>query len=140
VLDQGVTVIAAHVASASSPFDTNYFADYLELTKLYPNLYGDISALNTPFRSSVLRQCLALDVQSRLVHGSDLPIPNQPRWAYYRGLLNKEQFIELNSIANPLERDLKIKQAMGFTEEVFGRAATLLRQASNVAPPTKQQT
>lgn len=127
VLDEGVTVIAAHVASASFPFDTNYFADYLALTKIYPNLYGDISALNTPFRSSVIKHCLAPEVQARLVHGSDLPIPNQPRWAYYRGLINKAQYKELKNIANPLERDVRLKQELGFVSEVFTRATNLLR-------------
>lgn len=127
-LEQGVTVIAAHVASASHPLDTDYFPDFCKMLVQYPNLYGDNSALNSPFRSKVLGACLKEPVVSKLVHGSDLPIPVSANYGFLRGLLSFKQMRECNAVPNILERDYRIKQAMGFPEDVFTRGWGLLRK------------
>ncbi len=126
-LECGVTVVAAHVATASYPFDRDYFPRFCELICSYPNLYGDISALNSPFRSRALAACLHEPVLSRAVHGSDLPIPISGRYARWRGLISAEDFRRSKRQPNLLERDIEIKRAMGFPQSVFSRPAHFLR-------------
>jgi N-acetylglucosamine-6-phosphate deacetylase len=41
----------------------------------FPNLYGDISALVSLNRSAHLRDCLRSEVEPRILHGSDFPVP-----------------------------------------------------------------
>jgi len=61
------------------------------------------------------------------VHGSDFPVPVQPRWAQLRGLLTRAQASFLRDEPNFLERDYHLKAAMGFPPEVFTRIWGLLR-------------
>ncbi|MBA2743121.1 MAG: amidohydrolase family protein, partial [Chthoniobacterales bacterium] len=44
-LECGVTVIAAHCATKSGPFDRDYFDDWVKMLAEFPNLYGDNSAM-----------------------------------------------------------------------------------------------
>ncbi len=127
VLEQGVTVIAAHAASASHPFDIDYTKVLAEMIGKYPNLYLDNSALNSPFRSKAMRLCLEEPFLSRLVHGSDLPIPVSPLYVRLRGLISGADAKRCGAIPNILERDYQIKKAIGFPDEVFTRGWKLLR-------------
>ena len=47
-LECGVTVIAAHSGTKSGLIDPEYFHIFAEMTKRFPNLYGDSSAFNVP--------------------------------------------------------------------------------------------
>src|SRR5438034_4729764 len=49
-LEIGVTVIAAHCATKSGLTDREYFDVFADMTKQFPNLYGDLSAFNVPIR------------------------------------------------------------------------------------------
>lgn len=126
-LECGVTVVAAHVATASHPLDRDYFSTFCQMLTEYPNLYGDISALNSPFRSRALGRCRETPIVERIVHGSDLPIPISGRYARWRGLLSASDFRSVQREPNLLERDLQLKVAMGFPPEIFSRAASFLR-------------
>jgi predicted TIM-barrel fold metal-dependent hydrolase len=126
-LDCGVTVIAAHVASRSYPGGHDYLPAFCRLCREYPHLYGDNSALCTPFRSAALKTCLTEELLPRLLHGSDLPVPVSGRWARYRGVLPAQDAKEWQKCDNLLERDYRFKCAMGFPDEVFTRAHSLLR-------------
>ncbi len=125
-LECGVTVIAAHAAT-NSFLDPNYLETFAAMLKRHPNLYGDISALNTPFRSRHFRRCLDSEVMPRLVYGSDIPIPVSGLWAALRGLISWRAYREIEKNTNLLERDCLIKRAMGFPEDVFIRLSTMLR-------------
>lgn len=126
-LECGVTVVAAHVATGSHPLDRDYFPKFCQLIQEYPNLYGDISALNSPFRSKALGACRHTPIVERVVHGSDLPIPISGRYAKWRGLISANELQRAQAEKNLLERDLQLKLAMGFPPEIFSRAAGFLK-------------
>jgi predicted TIM-barrel fold metal-dependent hydrolase len=130
-LECGVTVIAAHVAGKGGVFDRDYFDVFAAMTRRHPRLYGDLSALNIPFRSRHFRACLQEPLVHRLLHGSDFPVPVMGHWAWMHGLLDWKTFRRLERVPNPLERDYQLKRAMGFPMETFTRIWQLLRQPAN---------
>ncbi len=123
----GVTVIAAHCGSASGLRDPDYLPALLHLMDRWPNLYGDLSALNLPLRSAAFPALLRPRYQDRLLHGSDFPVPIQPRWARWRGLLPRPLTHFLQDEPNLLQRDFLTKSALGFPPAVFTRIWNLLR-------------
>lgn len=130
-LEEGVTVIAAHMATSSYPGVKDYFFGLCKLFEQFPNLYGDLSALSSPFRSKHLTDCLADErVLARLVHGSDVPIPVSSLWPALRGMIGWSDYLRLRQISNPIELDYQIKVALGFPSEIFNRAYLLLRSSS----------
>src|SRR6266550_1983962 len=66
-LECGVTVIAAHCGTKSGLFDPEYFHGFVEMTRRFPNLYGDTSAFNVPIRGRRMRKCLAPPLVERMV-------------------------------------------------------------------------
>lgn len=126
-LECGVTVIAAHCGTKSGLFDPEYFHVFAEMTRRFPNLYGDTSAFTVPIRGRHVRRCLQEPLSSRLVHGSDYPVPVFGHFAWLRGFISWEGFRATQRTANILERDYQIKRAMGFPPEHFTRIRGLLR-------------
>jgi predicted TIM-barrel fold metal-dependent hydrolase len=126
-LQCGVTVIAAHSATKSGLSDPDYFSVFTEMTKRFPNLYGDNSAFNTPFRGKHIPECIREPLADRMVHGSDFPVPIFGRWARMRGLISQTDFEKWERHPNILERDYQLKRAMGFPEQSFTRIGKLLR-------------
>ena len=117
-LRRGVTVIAAHCGTRSTMTETDFFDDFRRMVQQYENLYGDTAALNLPARWHALRE-LAGDpvLRSRVVHGSDWPIPPIPPPAGW-GLLRER---------NWLRRDVLVKRRLGFDDDDFERASRVLR-------------
>lgn len=113
-LEQGVTVIAAHAGTSSHSFDRCYLEECADLLRVFPNLYVDNSGMNTPLRSMHFKRLQRDEFKGRILHGSDLPIPISALWIRMRGLITQEQFRSCMSCKNILERDLLIKEAMGF--------------------------
>jgi predicted TIM-barrel fold metal-dependent hydrolase len=126
-LECGVTVIAAHCATKSGLFDLEYFHVFGEMTRRFPNLYGDTSAFNVPIRGRHVPECLKEPLVGRMVHGSDFPVPVYGHWAWMRGFVNWESFRRCQRERNLLERDYQLKVAMGFPPETFTRIRGLLR-------------
>ena len=126
-LECGVTVIAGHCATKSGLFDPEYFHIFGEMLARHPNLYGDTSAFNVPIRGRHVRACLREPFDSRLVHGSDYPVPVFGHWAWMQQFVDWEGFRRCARIENVLERDYQLKRAMGFPAEHFTRARALLR-------------
>jgi hypothetical protein len=126
-LECGVTCIAAHCAGKGGVVDQDYFGVWADLLRRYPNLYGDISAFNIPFRSRHFRACLESPLVERVVHGSDFPVPVFGHWAWLRGLISWADFRRWENCPNVLERDYQIKRALGYPEAVFSRVTSLLR-------------
>jgi len=127
-LQCGVTVIAAHSGTKSGLIDPDYFSTFAEMTKRYPNLYGDNSAFNTPLRGKHIRECIEEPLAGRMVHGSDFPVPIYGKWARMRGFISHEVCKKWENHPNVLERDYQLKRAMGFSEESFTRIGNLLRK------------
>lgn len=126
-LECGVTVIAAHCATQSGLFDPEYFGVFAGMLAQYPNLYGDTSAFNVPIRGRHVTECLQGSMVSRLVHGSDYPVPVHGLWAWLRGFIRWGDYRRCRRIENVLERDYQLKRAMGFGTDHFTRIRGLLR-------------
>jgi predicted TIM-barrel fold metal-dependent hydrolase len=126
-LDCGVTVIAAHCGTKSGLSDVDYFPVFVEMTKRFPRLYGDTSALLTLNRCGHLRDCLQTGIVERIVHGSDVPVPVLAHRAWLKGFFDWDTFRRWQRHPNVFERDYQLKRAMGFPEEVFTRIQSLLR-------------
>jgi predicted TIM-barrel fold metal-dependent hydrolase len=126
-LECGVTVIAAHCGTKSGPTDADYFDDWVRMLGEFPNLYGDISALVSLNRSAHLRDCLRPEIEPRILHGSDFPVPVLGHRLWLQGAFDWSTFRRLQRVKNPLERDWQFKAAMGFGEDVRTRPASLLR-------------
>lgn len=126
-LETGVTVIAAHSATKSGVTDPEYFHAFVEMTAKFPNLYGDTSAFNVPLRGRHTRQCIRQPLASRLVHGSDYPVPVSGLWSWLRGFIGWRDYLAARRNPNILERDYQLKLAMGFGADHFTRIAGLLR-------------
>jgi hypothetical protein len=126
-LECGVTVIAAHCATGSGLFDRDYFDDWAEMLAEFPNLYGDISAMVSLNRCGHLRDCLRDDIVSRILHGSDFPVPVLGHRMRLQRWIDGPTFRRCQGSPNPLERDWEFKRALGFTDEIATRPGGLLR-------------
>ncbi len=131
-LECGVTVIAAHSATKSGLTDCEYFHDFCAMLPQYPNLYGDTSAFNVPIRGRHIPDCLREPLASRLVHGSDYPVPVFGHWAWVQRFVDWKDFRRCERLGNVLEKDFQLKRAMGFTDEHFTRIYSLLRRTPAV--------
>jgi predicted TIM-barrel fold metal-dependent hydrolase len=129
-LECGVTVIAAHCGTRSGLRDPDYFGDWAAMLSEFPNLYGDISALVSLNRCAHLRDCLRPEIEPRILHGSDFPVPTLGHRLWLRGDIKWRDFVRTQRIDNPLERDWQFKRLLGFQEEVRTRVGTLLRMPS----------
>ncbi len=122
----GVVTIAAHAAGRSGLIDPDYTGDLIKMFGEYPNLFADNSALATPNRWRTIKKLLPPEVCSRVLHGSDFPVPlggfgpwigRRIRWSDLRAAA---------AVSNIIERDVQLKTAMGFPEETFTRLDGLL--------------
>ena len=127
-LECGVTVIAAHCGTSSGVFDHDYFDDWAQMLRAFPNLYGDISAMVSLNRCGHLRDCLREEIAPRILHGSDFPVPVLGHRMWLQRWIDRPTFRRCQSIPNPLERDWQFKRELGFTAEIAARPAQLLRR------------
>lgn len=124
-LSHGLTVIAAHSAMRSAPHDKDYADNWISMLKDYPDLYGDIAAVFGFRARKFLKIIDKPEVTSRLIHGSDWPVPNSPWW--FLGRIKLNEIRRLAKIENPLERDIQTKIALGLDREIFTRAEKILK-------------
>ena len=113
-LECGVQVIAAHGAGKSGIWDPDYTAELLHMMDEFPNLFTDNSALASPNRWRTIPALVDTKIQSRVIHGSDFPIPSGGFGPWVGRLLGRKDYLKSRKIKNPLERDVFIKQAVGF--------------------------
>jgi hypothetical protein len=142
-LDCGVTVIAAHCAAPVFPvIDENQIADFYKFMKNANSggnirLWADTSALSLSTRMPFIREILDTFPAEWLMHGSDFPIPVSG-WPYSPNVSEGmtaveyvERYIELyremRRTKNPLDLDVKIKRAHGFSETIISNAEKALR-------------
>lgn len=132
-LEIGVTCIAAHAGTGMMLLDPDYFDVFAAMLKKHPRLFGDNSALaglSFRLRPSALRTMTSAAMDGRILHGSDLPVPPSGLLPRVFGMIGAADHREARRIANPLERDARLKRMMGFGEASFTRATTLLRGVS----------
>lgn len=126
-LEIGVTCIAAHSGTGMMLLDPDYLDVFAEMTERFPRLYGDnsaLAALNFRLRPSALRRLTSGLLAERILHGSDLPVPSSGLLAWAGGMLSWNDYRATARVVNPLERDARLKCALGFNEETFTRAGT----------------
>lgn len=134
ILDCGVTVIAAHSAGRSGLWDADWTADLIEMFGRYPRLYADNSALCSPNRARTLKHILPEEIQKRILHGSDYPVPVAGVGPWFCGHLSWSESWEIGKEANILQRDYLLKKAIGFSDETFTRMDEILQQAQHPEP------
>lgn len=125
VLDAGVTVIMAHSGTSGGPGEPDYWKDFLEMAKTWPNLWGDTAAFTHWTRAGMLEKIIHHDwCFERLIHGSDATL--QPSLDQLGHLVSRDLLDSLKDNPNAIEKDFKIKKALGLPKEVFERAGMLL--------------
>jgi hypothetical protein len=62
-----------------------------------------------------------------MLHGSDLPVPSNGILPLLGGMIDGQDFLESRRITNPIEKDARLKQMLGYDAESFTRAAKILR-------------
>lgn len=129
-LSLGVTVIAAHGASNGRNQGEKNHDRFIRLSRSYPNLYADISALTQINRLGHLQRLLSYpELKGRLLYGTDMPLQNTGLVTPFAfpGSLSLRRMLEINRIANPWDKDLALKEALGVPDEVFQSAADIIR-------------
>jgi predicted TIM-barrel fold metal-dependent hydrolase len=124
-LEQGVTVIAAHAAGRSGLWDPDWTVHLEAMTKRFPNLYCDNSALCSPNRWRTIAALLEGPLRDRVIHGSDYPVPTGGLGPWIGGLLPLDAWRASTHLSNPFARDAFLKSALGFAPETFTRLDTL---------------
>ncbi|MGA2440375.1 MAG: amidohydrolase family protein [Tepidisphaeraceae bacterium] len=123
-LRRGVRVIAAHCGTRLFPWEIDYLPNWVHLAREFEHFYGDTAALNVPNRwyayDTILHDPA---LRQKLVHGSDWPIVSVPPPIR----LGPKSSLELLSESNWMQRDVLIKQKLGFDADYWHRAAALLR-------------
>jgi uncharacterized protein len=130
-LELGVTVIAAHAASNGRNGGERNFDRFLRLCDHFPNLYADISALTQSNRLGQLPRLLRQrKLLGRLLYGTDTPILStgitSPWFHVYR--LPPAAVRRIAAIANPWDRDVELKSALGVPAEILTASGRFLKK------------
>jgi predicted TIM-barrel fold metal-dependent hydrolase len=127
-LEEGAMVIATHSGFGSLIDKEDFFPQLPALVRRFPNLYCDTAGLALSVRwRSIPRLLQEPEVLQRTIHASDSPFPSNPLVFWNR--LSYRKLFELSTETNLLERDLRLKQALGVPAAVFERGAKLLGMA-----------
>jgi uncharacterized protein len=123
-LAEGLTVIAAHAGTDTWMDHLPYFANMAKLMERYENFYADTSAVAQIFRWSWLKRLNQNElVRSRLLHGSDFPVPvSTLPW----GALSLASWWRIKWMSSSFARDLAVKEQAGYGHESAERAARVL--------------
>jgi predicted TIM-barrel fold metal-dependent hydrolase len=129
VLEEGVTVIAAHGCGSGLFVAGKYFDTMLKLMQRYPNFYVDSSALTLPVRVGTLFKLRQHpEIHQRLVFGTDYPLPclSYPCLAAFAF----DKFIECRRATNRFDRQAHVLNALGIS--AGADATRLLRTGTGV--------
>jgi predicted TIM-barrel fold metal-dependent hydrolase len=134
-LDRGVRVIAAHCATPVLPLldrdETRAFARFMEKANAggEVRLWADTSALSLTTRIPYVRKIRDLIPDAWLLNGSDFPIPvgGSGHVPLVAPDMTVSEYLEIRRTPNPLDRDVRIKRAMGFPDSILENAANVLR-------------
>ena len=131
VLEQGVTVIAAHCGAPALPWHRDFSGVFLDLRNAFPNLYGDISALSQPVHFKTLAR--VRENPERILYGSDYPVVNSVLWSRVFQWISPHDAERLWKIRNPLQQKLELTRLLGFPDTIFSGVYDVLRQTSPLA-------
>jgi predicted TIM-barrel fold metal-dependent hydrolase len=127
LIRQGVPVIFSHCGTGSFLYPGHdYSAAFVAMLERYDNVYGDTSAFCSLVRYKQVRRFAADRYAGRILHGSDFPIPSSA--LYFLPALGFGKVRDLERGRHPMDRDVKIKRAMGMPDSVFEGAYALLEK------------
>jgi hypothetical protein len=134
-LRAGVSVIVAHTGT---PVTYARDEDQVPLLRLwlaeFPRLWVDNSGISNLSRFPHLpRLAKDAEIGARTLHGSDWPVPTNA--FYYVRELGRRRVMSLEREKNPLQRDVAIKRALGYPDEVLTRAASVLPNLARWTAP-----
>jgi predicted TIM-barrel fold metal-dependent hydrolase len=112
----GVTVIAAHAGGGGRSGGEANRERFLRLCREYPNLQADTSAVTLLNRAAALPRLTARrELQGRLLYGSDMPLPATALVSplAFPLRIRPREIVRIRRIANPWDRDVAIKEALG---------------------------
>ncbi|MCP3849406.1 MAG: amidohydrolase family protein [Gammaproteobacteria bacterium] len=128
-LEQGVTVIAAHIATTGKSEGEDNFTRILPMVKQYPNLYVDISSLTQINKQNYLARALKEEgIGQKMIYGTDWPLQFFPiisPW-YHVDHISLQDAYHIGGIHNQWDRDVALKTAFGLSDDVFLRTGELL--------------
>jgi uncharacterized protein len=126
-LSMGVPVIVAHLAArVAFRRDPDEIPLLRRMLAEFPHLWLDNSGMCNPARSGALaRGADDPELAERTLHGSDFPVPCNAIWFPRR--IRPRRVLSLERISNPLQRDLSIKRALGWSDAPLGRGSEVLR-------------
>lgn len=126
-LEEGCTVIAAHSGMGNFFDGVDYFPQLLEMLRRFPGLYCECSMLASLLKwRSIPRILREPEALGRLIHGSDFPFP--PNALVFWNRLPPGTLFSLLSERNLIERDYRLKRALGIPADVFERGAKLIER------------
>lgn len=128
-LEQGVTVIAAHLGTTGAYGGRPSHRQLLSMMDQHANLYADISSLTQIDRVGYLVEALqAPGAAQRMLYGSSWPLQSFPVVSpfYHWPDIDLSTAKALQGVGNELDRDVLLKRALGVPPAAFGRAASLL--------------
>ena len=129
-LERGVTVIAAHCGTHLFLHEPSFFNQWAALARKHERLYGDTGAFSIVTRIPYLKRILGDDrLRSKLLYGSDFPGIPSPLWCWQLGF---RRMRALARMRNPLERNLRVMQALGMPDAVFSRTCGLLGEDKEI--------
>ncbi len=122
-LEEGCTVVACHCGTGRPDDEPDFLPGFVEMARTYERLWGDTAILGVRARD-VARLLAEEDVVPRLLHGSDFPFPAQP--LLFHDVIGAETALQISQESNLLDRDLALKEALGFGRASAERASGLL--------------
>lgn len=125
-LSLGVRMIVAHSAApVTYARDPDQVPLLKEMMRRHPHLWVDNSGISNPSRWPHLPRFAADEaIVARTIHGSDFPVPSNAFW--YARRLGARRTAALERIRNRMQRDVEIKRALGYPDEVLTRAPSVL--------------
>lgn len=124
-LEEGVTVIAAHMASLGEANGKSHLETLAEMFPRWPNLWADTSALTLLTRwRALLGIADRAELHARLIHGSDFPLP--PAATLFFGRMPLGAWWGAWTRENIFRRDFELKQALGLPPEIYTRGYEVL--------------
>ena len=125
-LEQGVKVIVAHCgAPVLHAREENQIPLLRQWLREFPHLWVDNSGMANLSRFPYLaRMAGEGDFVQRMLHGSDYPVTTNSY--FYVRQLGRRRVMSLEREKNLVQRDVAIKRALGFPDEVLTRASYVL--------------
>ncbi len=123
-LNNGVTVIAAHIATTGKSAGQDNFERIMPMFAEYPNLYADISSLTQINKLGYLAKAMKQPgLRERMIYGTDWPLQYFPLvspWYHWQHISFREAW-RLRKTKNEWDKDVELKQAFGIGHDVFSR-------------------